>query len=77
MDMTVIDTVPASTLAEGDVIRYDDDKNECNARTGSLQEVIKFEDDGFVVYLFLEDSGEVEVHPDLLVNLYGYPDSED
>lgn len=67
MDMTVIDTVRADTLTTGDVIKYD----------GSLQEIITFDDDGTVVTVFLEDSGETEFHPDLYVDIYGYTTEED
>jgi hypothetical protein len=72
MDMTIIDTVPANTLAEGDTVRYNGDLEDFN--TGSLEEIIKVHDDGFDVTLVLEDSGETPVHPDLMVDLYGYTD---
>lgn len=43
---------------------------------GALEEILSVEDgDEFIV--FLEDSGETPLHPDLMVNLYGYTDSED
>lgn len=62
MDMTIIDTVNATELAAGDTIMYE----------GSLEEVLRMEDDGEVITVFLEDSGEVEIHPDLRFDLYAY-----
>lgn len=68
MEETIIDTVSASCLEQGDLIRFGDPE--------TLQEVLRFEDDGELITLFLEDDGEVQVHPDLYVNIYGYT-SED
>lgn len=64
MDMEIIDTVRADTLAEGDTIMHD----------GSLEEILSVQDDGDELTLFLEDSGETPIHPDLMVNIYGYTD---
>jgi len=61
MDMEIIDTVRADTLAAGDTIGYE----------GSLEEILSVED-GEELILFLEDSGEISIHPDLMVNIYGY-----
>ena len=59
--MEIIDTVRADTLAAGDTIGYE----------GSLEEILSVED-GEELILFLEDSGEISIHPDLMVNIYGY-----
>lgn len=63
MDMEITDTVRADTLAAGDTIMHE----------GSLEEILSV-DDGDELILFLEDSGETPIHPDLMVNIYGYTD---
>ena len=67
--MEIIDTVGADTLEEGDTIRYDGD----DFNRGSLEEILRvYENEEGELILFLEDSGDVPIHPDLMVNLYGY-----
>lgn len=71
MDMEIIDTVPASTLEVGDTVRFDGE----DFNRGDLEEISKVsENEEGELILFLEDSGETPIHPDLMVNIYGYTD---